>query len=109
MLKLNTPYTTPQGLSLTGTVWRWAGLSIDAQTMNAVVVLAGYPSAEIARAAGTPDAKQPFVERRFNVGGDVFGLLALSPAVGPTTSDAINALVYGFVKTLPEFAGAEDV
>lgn len=109
MLKLNTPVTTPHGLSLTGVVYRWTGLQLDARG-SAVVVLTGYASLEAAQAYGTPAEKQPIEERRYGVGGLDFARLAAGAPVGANHSEVISSMIYSHIRAaVPEFAGAEDV
>lgn len=109
MLKLNTPVTTPHGLSLTGVVYRWTGLQLDARG-SAVVVLTGFASLEAAQSYGTPSEKQPIEERRYGVGGLDFARLAAATPTGASHSEVISAMVYGHIRSVvPEFAAAEDV
>jgi hypothetical protein len=110
MLLVSAPVTTPHGLSVTGTVWRWLGLSIDPAGGAAVVVLCAYPTAEIASAAGTPTAKPALVEERYEIRGADF-LAVASRLEAPTgAGKPLSQVVYDhFRATVPRFAGAADV
>lgn len=104
MIKIPTKVTTPHGLEIEGTVWRWLGLQIDAAAGTAQVVLCGYPSREVADLAGTPQAKLPLAEVRVPVSGADF--LQIAAAVAPY----LNAAIYGHVRDkVPMFVGSEDI
>ena len=110
MLLLNTPVATPFGLDVSGTVWRWLGLQIDAGGGQIVVAMGAYPSVAIAAAAGTPAAKPPLVEERYSITGADFAAVVLSAPVGPTLSDVVSHAIYAHIKsTVAKFADAADV
>ncbi len=110
MLKLNTPVDTPQGLSLTGTVWRWAGVNVDALRHVGLVTVCVYPSLALALAAEGESPPSPLFERAYPVIGMDFYTFATAVSQQPTNADALNTMIYGFLRaTVPLFADAEDV
>lgn len=110
MLRVTEEYTTPHGLAVAGTVWRWLGLQIDVRG-TIQVVFGAYPSLEIAALVGTRDERPPLAESQMTVTGADFLQVVGSPvADGLARGDDLTAAIYAHARAKVElFANAEDV
>lgn len=100
MLKINTTIETPHGLSVSGTIWRWIGLSIDAAVGQAQIVLCCYPSVEIANLVGTSNAKPPLMEERYGIGGFEFLTIVGNDSEGSNLSERVSNAIYRHLKAV---------
>ncbi len=112
MLKLNTTHTTPHGLDVQGTVWRWRGLQIDA-TGTIVVTLLAFGSKELADLMGAGQEageRQPLDEGRLVIERQDFLAVAGANPPGNNLAERISYAIYAHARAkVPTFADAEDV
>lgn len=101
-LQLVSEYVTPHGLTVPSTYWRWVGLGVDVTAQSALVTLYAYVNAE-AFAAG----KQPIGQQQVQLTGQEF-MVAAGQLEAPDNG-GLSAVIYAYVKQLPEFAGATEV
>jgi|SRR5579883_2593999 len=104
-LTLPDNYTTPAGLTLANTYWRWVGLGIDVTTSNLNVTLYAYVSQDTFTAG-----KAPIGQRSYTVTGTDFAALVMAAPTGSTLSDAVSNPIYSYVTANdPLFANATGV
>jgi hypothetical protein len=104
-LQQNTPYETPQGLTLNTTYWRWVNLNIDPTNTQMTCTLYAYIN-ETAHTTG----KQPIGQKQYTINQTDFLTIITNPPTGNTLSDTISNAIYTWIKTNdPQFTNATDI
>jgi hypothetical protein len=104
-LQVEASLQTQFGLAINNPVWRLGGLGIDTTQNVATAVLLAFVSVDAMNSN-----KQSVAQRQYQVTGQEFAQLVLSPVQGQNLSEVVGNAVYNHVRSVdPYFQNAKDV